>query len=96
MANRTGEGGATRQARGAGQSANGGARSRRRADRTRSGPPSETDRRLREAEMLLNLTRTVAAYETLDEVLGALVGMTTREVGAERQRVHPDEEDERE
>ena len=34
--------------------------------------------------MLLNVTRTVAGYETLDEVLGVLVGMTTREVGAER------------
>ena len=84
MANRTGEGGETRHARGAGQSANGGTRRRRRADRTRGGPESDRDRRLREAEMLLNLTRTVAAYETLDEVLGALVGMTTREVGAER------------
>ena len=84
MANRTGEGGAAREARGAGQSANGGARGRRRADRTRTRSSSEADRRLREAEMLLNLTRTVAAYETLDEVLGALVGMTTREVGAER------------
>ena len=83
MANRTGEGGETRHARGAGQSANGGTR-RRRADRARGGPAGEGDRRLREAEMLLNLTRTVAAYETLDEVLGALVGMTTREVGAER------------
>ena len=85
MANSTGEGGEARQARGAGQPAGGGARSRRRADRgPREPAESDTSRRLREAEMLLNLTRTVAAYETLDEVLGALVGMTTREVGAER------------
>ena len=34
----------------------------------------ESERRLREAEMLLNVTRTVAGYETLDEVLGVLVG----------------------
>ena len=74
MANRTGEGGEARHARGAGQSANGGTRRRRRADRTRSGPASEGDRRLREAEMLLNLTRTVAAYETLDEVLARWSG----------------------
>ena len=85
MANSTGEGGAARQARGAGQSANGGASRQRRADRARpSRTAGESERRLREAEMLLNVTRTVAGYETLDEVLGVLVGMTTREVGAER------------
>ncbi len=85
MASRAGEGGETRQARGAGQSANGGSRRPRQAEHSRRGTGArEAERRLREAEMLLNVTRTVAGYETLDEVLGALMGMTTREVGAER------------
>jgi adenylate cyclase len=35
-------------------------------------------------ELLLEVSRRMAAFDTLDEVLNALVDMTTREVGAER------------
>jgi adenylate cyclase len=41
-------------------------------------------RRLREAELLLEVARRMAAHETLDEVLHALVEMTTAELGTER------------
>lgn len=40
--------------------------------------------RLHQAEVLLNVTKTVAAFETLDEILMALVEITTRELDAER------------
>ena len=53
---------------------------RRAASRKRS----ETERRLWQAELLLELSRKVAALETLDEVLTALVEITTSELGAER------------
>ena len=36
---------------------------------------SETRRRLRYAELLLDVTRRMAGYSTLDEVLNALVDM---------------------
>lgn len=42
------------------------------------------DQKLKQAEMLLNVSRRVAAIETLDEVLATLVEMTTFEIGAER------------
>ena len=41
-------------------------------------------RRLKHAELLLEVTRRMAGYETLDEVLQALVEMTTQELNAER------------
>ncbi|MCG2584506.1 GAF domain-containing protein [Massilia sp. TS11] len=41
-------------------------------------------RRLREVEMLLEVSRRMAAYDTLDEILNALVEVTTEELGAER------------
>ena len=44
----------------------------------------QADRKLKQAEMLLNVSRRVAAIETLDEVLATLVEMTTFEIGAER------------
>jgi adenylate cyclase len=44
----------------------------------------DPDRRLRNAELLLNVSRTVAAFETLDEVLAVLVEMMSNELGAER------------
>ena len=53
---------------------------RRAASRKRS----ETESRLWQAELLLELSRKVAALETLDEVLTALVEITTSELGAER------------
>ena len=40
--------------------------------------------RLRQAEMLLSVSRTIAAIDTLDEMLTTLVEIATREVNAER------------
>jgi adenylate cyclase len=45
---------------------------------------SDARRRLRHAELLLEVTRRMAGYGTLDEVLNALVDMTTSELNAER------------
>ena len=44
----------------------------------------EGRRRLRHLELLLEVTRRMASYGTLDEVLQALVEMTTAELNAER------------
>lgn len=44
----------------------------------------QADLKLKQAEMLLDVSRRVAAIETLDEVLATLVEMTTWEIGAER------------
>jgi len=41
-------------------------------------------KRLRQVELLLEVSRRMAAYETLDEILTALVEVTTEELGAER------------
>jgi len=41
-------------------------------------------RRLRQVELLLEVSRRMAAYDTLDEILNALVEVTTEELGAER------------
>ena len=57
-----------------------GGRSRSKAPRTSAADA----RRLWRAELLLELSRKVAALETLDEVLQTLVEITTRELGAER------------
>ena len=40
--------------------------------------------KLRQAQMLLSVSKTVAAYETLDEVLVTLVRFTTEEIGCDR------------
>ena len=45
---------------------------------------AESRRRLRHVELLLEVTRRMAGYGTLDEVLQALVEMTTAELNAER------------
>lgn len=42
------------------------------------------DKKLQQAEMLLSVSRKVAAIESLDEILKTLVEMTTWELGAER------------
>ena len=42
------------------------------------------DRKLKQAEMLLGVSRRIASMESLDEVLGALIGITTKELQAER------------
>jgi adenylate cyclase len=47
-------------------------------------PGGDQRRRLRHLELLLEVTRRMAGYETLDEVLRALVEMTTTELNAER------------
>src|SRR3546814_5670105 len=41
-------------------------------------------KRLRQAELLLDISRKVAAIESLDDVLETLIAITTAEVGAER------------
>jgi adenylate cyclase len=41
-------------------------------------------KRLRQVELLLEVSRRMAAYDTLDEILNALVEVTTEELGAER------------
>lgn len=46
--------------------------------------PIEQAKRLRLAETLVNVSRTVASMETLDEVLATLVELTTRETDADR------------
>jgi adenylate cyclase len=48
------------------------------------GKGGSLESRLQRAEMLLNVSRRVAAIETLDEVLETLVEMTTYELAAER------------
>jgi adenylate cyclase len=50
-----------------------------------AGPAAGTQRRrLRQVELLLEVSRRMAAYDTLDEILTALVDVTTDELGAER------------
>ncbi len=44
----------------------------------------DLEEKLRQTEMLLNISRAVAAMETVDEVLETLVVLTTKETGAER------------
>ncbi len=44
----------------------------------------DTAKRLHEAELLLNVSRTLAAFETLDEVLAVLVEFMSSELRAER------------
>ncbi len=44
----------------------------------------DTRRRLREAELLLEITRRISAMDSLDAVLNTLVEMTTSELNAER------------
>jgi adenylate cyclase len=45
---------------------------------------TDARRRLREAELLLNVSRRISSMDTLDKVLNALVEMTTSELNAER------------
>ena len=42
------------------------------------------NKRLRQVELLLEVSRRMAAYDTLDEILTALIEVTTDELGAER------------
>ena len=45
-----------------------------------------TKKRLKQAKVLLSISRKVAAIESLDEILNLVVEMTTFEIGAERGR----------
>ena len=51
----------------------------------RSIPKTDTKDMIRmpQAEMLLNISKTVAAYETLDDMLRILVDMITEQVDAD-------------
>ncbi len=46
--------------------------------------PRDRARRLRHAELMLEITRRMAAMDRLDDVLLVMVAMTTEEIGAER------------
>jgi adenylate cyclase len=46
--------------------------------------PQAQHRRLRQVELLLEVSRRMASYDTLDEILTALVEVTTEQLGAER------------
>ena len=46
--------------------------------------PQAQNRRLRQVELLLEVSRRMASYDTLDEILNALVEVTTEQLGAER------------
>ena len=54
------------------------------AEQKHSSPETDGSIKLLQAEMLLNVSKTVAAFETLDEMLAALVDMTTDAMGADR------------
>src|SRR3546814_1379313 len=45
---------------------------------------TDAAKRLRQAELLLDISRKVAAIESPDDVLETLIAITTAEVGAER------------
>ena len=51
---------------------------------TKSVGGKESNRKRNEVELLLDISRTVAAFETLDEILQTLVAVTTRELNADR------------
>ena len=52
-----------------------------------SSAESNSSQRLQQAEMLLNISKTVAVYQTLDEILKVLVDMTTKELNADRSTI---------
>ena len=47
-------------------------------------PGAEAPRRLRHVELMLDITRRMAAMDSLDEVLYTLIALTSKEIGAER------------
>jgi adenylate cyclase len=50
----------------------------------RAVPGQEQRRKISEAELLLDISKTTAAFDTLDEILQTLVEITTRELHADR------------
>src|SRR5512142_1013732 len=46
--------------------------------------PSDYEKSLKRSEMLLGISRKLAAIESIEEILETLVGITTSELGAER------------
>ncbi len=63
------------------------------ADRPKAKADTEDIFRLKQAEMLLNISKTVAAYETLDEMLRTLVDMITEELDADRATIFMNDSD---
>ena len=64
-----------------------GGAAREKSGARKAAPPSRADpgrERLKRVELLLSVSRRLAAYDSLDDVLNTLVEMTTKEVGAER------------
>ena len=61
------------------------------AQKKRRAPQNATAKRLRFAELLLSVSRTMAGKATLDEVLETLVQLTTAELNAERGTVFLDD-----
>ena len=57
---------------------------RKRRPRAGTAPKTQDSRRLRHVELMLEITRKMAAMDSLDEVLYALVDLTTKEIGADR------------
>lgn len=47
-------------------------------------PGAQSGRRLRHVELMLDITRKMAAMDSLDEVLYTLIALTSEEIGAER------------
>jgi len=47
-------------------------------------PAEDRGRRLRRVELMLDITRKMAAMDSLDEVLYTLIALTSKEIGAER------------
>lgn len=57
---------------------------KRPARAARGTSPAERARRLRHVELMLEITRKMAAQESLDETLYALIALTTKEIDADR------------
>jgi len=62
-------------------------------EETRSGEDADVEKRLRVAEMLLNVSRKVTAAETHDDLLEALIEMTSWELGVERTTIFLNDEE---
>jgi adenylate cyclase len=54
------------------------------APKRRAGGAPDGTRRLRHVELMLDITRKMAAMDSLDEVLYTLIALTSKEIGAER------------
>ncbi|MBI3373404.1 MAG: GAF domain-containing protein [Betaproteobacteria bacterium] len=68
----------------AGPGKSGRAKAAGRAPRANGAAQSQISRRLRHVELMLEITRKMAAMDSLDDVLHTLLTLSTREIGAER------------